>query len=54
MIEITDECMSLTVDAQVVATARFSRSAAADGNGAWIVSTNPARLFARDGAITVQ
>ena len=41
MIEITDECMSLTVDAQVVATARFSRSAAADGNGAWIVSTNP-------------
>jgi hypothetical protein len=53
MIEITDECMSLTVDAMVVATARFSRSAAADGNGAWIVSTHPARLFTRDGAITV-
>jgi hypothetical protein len=38
---------------KVVATARFSRSAAADGNGAWIVSTHPARLFARNGAITV-
>ena len=36
----------------VVAYARFSEYAAADGNGAWIVSTRPARLFTRDQAIT--
>jgi hypothetical protein len=30
---------------RVVAVARFSQHAAADGNGAWIVSTHPARLF---------
>ena len=35
-----------------MATARFSRHTAADGNGAWIVSTHPARLFYRDQAIT--
>jgi len=29
-----------------------SASASADGNGAWIVSTHPARLFSRDQAIT--
>jgi hypothetical protein len=42
MIEINNE----------YATAWFSQHAAADGNGAWIVSTQPARLFARDQAIT--
>lgn len=52
MIEINDECMFLTVDGEVIATARFSRHAAADGNGAWIVSTHPARLFSRNQAIT--
>jgi hypothetical protein len=36
-----------------VATARFSEHAAADGNGAWIVSTRPALLFSRKQAITV-
>jgi len=50
MIEISDECMSLMVDDKVVATARFGRRAAAYGNGAWIVSTHPVRLFTRDGA----
>ena len=35
-----------------MATARFSEDAAADGNGAWIVSTYPARLFSRNQAIT--
>jgi hypothetical protein len=52
MIEINDECMTLTIDEKVVATARFSKHAGADGNGGWIVSTQPARLFTRDQAIT--
>ena len=39
MTEITDEFMTLTIDDHVVATARFSDYAAADGNGAWMVST---------------
>jgi hypothetical protein len=52
MIEISDESMTLVVDGEIVASARFSQHAAADGNGAWIVSTHPARLFTRNGAIT--
>jgi hypothetical protein len=44
--------MSLEVADQVVATARFSHQAAADGQGAWIVSDRPGRLFTRDQAIT--
>lgn len=52
MIEIKDELMSLVRDGQVVATARFRQHAAANGNGAWIVSTHPARLFSRNQAIT--
>ena len=36
----------------MIATARYSRSAAADGQGAWIVSGLPRRLFSRDQAIT--
>jgi hypothetical protein len=52
MLEITDEYMSLAIDGKVIATARFSQHAAADGNGAWIVSTYPARLFTRSQAIT--
>jgi hypothetical protein len=52
MIEITDEYMSLTIDGEAIATARFSQHAAANGNAAWIVSTHPARLFSRNQAIT--
>ena len=50
-VRIEDNFMVLEVDGAVVATARFSKDAAADGNGAWIVSTHPARLFYRDHAI---
>jgi hypothetical protein len=52
MIEISNEYMSLTVDGKLIATARFSQYSAADGNGAWIVTTHTARLFTRDQAIT--
>ena len=51
-IQIEDTFMVLEVSGAIVATARFSKDAAADGNGAWIVSTHPARLFSRDQAIT--
>ena len=51
-IRINDESMSLETDGHVVATARFSEHAAANGRGAWIVSTHPARLFGRNEAIT--
>lgn len=44
--------MALEVNVAVIATARFSQYAAADGNGAWIISTHPARLFSRNQAIT--
>lgn len=52
MIEIKDESMALRVDGCVIATARLSHHAAANGNGAWMVSTHPARLFTRNDAIT--
>lgn len=51
-IQISDDFMALEVNGAVIATARFSQYAAADGNGAWIVSTHPARLFSRSQAIT--
>ena len=41
-IRIEADFMALEVDGAIVATARFSKYAAADGNGAWIVSTHPA------------
>jgi hypothetical protein len=44
--------MTLEIGDRVVATARFSEHVAADGNGAWIVSTYPAQLFSRNQAIT--
>ena len=44
--------MSLKIDGQVIATAKFSESAAADGRGAWIVPSYPGRLFTRNQAIT--
>jgi hypothetical protein len=52
MIEISDESMTLVVDGETVATARWSWYAVADGNGAWIVSTLPKRLLTRNQAIT--
>ena len=51
-IQISDDFMILEVNEAVIATARFSQYAAADGQGAWIVSTHPARLFTRNQAIT--
>jgi hypothetical protein len=51
-IQINDESMSLDINGDVVATVRFSEHAAANGRGAWIVSTHPARLFGRNDAIT--
>jgi hypothetical protein len=51
-IRIYDDTMTLEIDDRVVATARFSQHAAADSNGAWVVSTYPARLFSRNQAIT--
>jgi hypothetical protein len=38
-IRITDIEMVPTVDERIAASARFSKRAVADGNGAWIVST---------------
>jgi len=46
-IQIMDDTMTLEVNNCIVASARFSKDAAANGNGAWIVSTHPARLFSR-------
>jgi hypothetical protein len=51
-IRIDSEHMLCEVAGAVVATARFSQYAAADGNGAWIVSTHAERLFTRNEAIT--
>jgi hypothetical protein len=51
-VRIEDNFMALEVDGAVVATTRFSKDAAADGNGAWIVSTHPLRPFHRHQAIT--
>lgn len=44
--------MTLEIYNCVVATARFSEHAAADGDAARIFSTHPAQLFTRDQAIT--
>jgi hypothetical protein len=51
-IRIESEFMALEIERAIVVTARWSRYAAADGNGAWIVSTYPAQLFNRNRAIT--
>ena len=51
-LRIAHHMMTLEAGNRVVATARFSEHAAAEGNGAWIVSIYPARLFSRDQAIT--
>jgi hypothetical protein len=51
-IRVTDDTMTREIDSRVVATTRFSENAAADGHGAWIVSTHPAQLFSHTQAIT--
>ena len=53
-LRIAHHMMTLEAGNRVVATARFSEHAAAEGNGAWIVSIYPARLFSRDQAITAR
>jgi hypothetical protein len=44
--------MTAEFGGHVIATARYSRSAAANGQGAWVVSGLPRRLFSQDQAIT--
>ena len=51
-LRIENNSMSLDVDGRIVATARFSEHAAANGQGAWIVSDRLRRLFSRNQAIT--
>jgi hypothetical protein len=51
-LRIDNDWMSLEVDGRVVATARFAPHAAADGQGAWVVSDRGARLLTRNQAIT--
>ena len=51
-IRIEDNYMCAEQDGRVVATARYSEHAAADGHGVWIVSERPGRLFTRNQAIT--
>ena len=51
-IRIEDDFMSAENDGRVIATARYSSHAAADGRGAWIVSEHSGRLFTRNQAIT--
>ena len=51
-VHVEDDVVVLEADRTVVASARFSQHAAADGNGPWIVSTHPARVFTRNQAIT--
>jgi hypothetical protein len=49
---IEDDFMTAEYDGRVIATSRYSSHAAADGQGAWIVSGLPSRMFSRDQAIT--
>jgi hypothetical protein len=44
--------MTAEYDGRVIATARYNSHTAADGQGAWIVSGLPRRLFDRNQAIT--
>ena len=44
--------MTAEYGGRVVATARYSAHGAADGQGAWVVSGLPRRLFTRNQAIT--
>jgi hypothetical protein len=49
---IDDNFMTAEYDGRVIATARYYAHAAADGQGAWVVSGFPRRLFTRNQAIT--
>ena len=49
---IEDDFMTAEHGGRVIATARYSSDAAADGRGGWSVSDLPHRLFSRDQAIT--
>jgi hypothetical protein len=49
---IEDHFMTAEHGGRVIASAKYSSGAAADGQGAWIVSGLPRRLFSRDQAIT--
>jgi hypothetical protein len=49
---IEDHFMCAEHNGRVIATTRYSQHAAADGQGAWIVSDHPSRLFTRNQAIT--
>ena len=49
---IEDRFMTAEFRGRVIATARYSRAAAADGRGGWIVSGLPRRMFSRNQAIT--
>jgi hypothetical protein len=49
---IEDRFMTAEFRGRVIATARYSSQATADGQGAWMVSGLPRRLFSRDQAIT--
>ena len=51
-VKIDDYFMSVEINRCVIATARFSQHAAADGPGAWIVSGRHSRMFTRHQAIT--
>ena len=48
---IDDDFMTAEYDGRVIATARYSVHAAADGQGAWLVSDWAGRLFTRNQAI---
>ena len=48
---IDDDFMTAEHGGRVIATAQFSSHAAADGQGAWIDSDHPSRLFTRNQAI---
>ena len=49
---IDDDFMTAEHDRHVIATARYSSHAAANDEGAWVVSDYPGRLFDRNQAIT--
>jgi hypothetical protein len=49
---IEDQLMTAEYGGRVVATARYSTDAAADGQGAWIVTGLPHCVFTRNQAIT--
>ena len=49
---IDDDLMTAGYDGRVIATARYSEHAAGNGQGAWVVSDHPSRLFTRNQAIT--